>query len=326
MKKSGLKFTEKYGVESATIYKGAGDLESLQIPPKDHVLFDPTAPTTYDPIRVEAIDRDGHMTSPIEVWTDPDAGILWVLDGRGRTLDVTEVNRRRAKEGREPVKPYLVPFNGDEKAAVARVREKNYHRRAPTTSGLALDLHALRKAGHSWEACARVLHVETDDAEQWGRRILPLAFCVPEVREAVDSGKLSKGAAKKFGGGAADGEKALGKKEQIALLEAMNKEKVFSPAKPKAVPTKSRERVYAALTNGASEHLDEYNKIVAQAFAAGLAFTNGDTKALKAWPDVAAVIETAMKPLVRGPKPKAEKAPKAKKAKKAKGTQLEAAA
>jgi len=305
-KTGGEKFTAKYGVENASIYKG--NPEALKIPPVDHSLYDPTAPTTFDPIRVEAIDRDGKMTTPIEIYTDPDEGVLWVLDGRGRFLDVKEVNRRRAKEGRELVKPYIVPFPGDEKAAIARIREKNYHRRSPTQSGMALDLLALRNAGHSWDACAKILHHETDDAQQWGRKLLPLAFCVAEVRAAIDSGELPKGAVSKFGGTALDGLKALGKKEQLELLKELTETKEKKPRAQVAstVGAKSRERVAKVLSNGASAELKSLDKMVAQVVAATMARIDGDTKALKPWPNVASIVEEALKPMKRGRKPKAK--------------------
>ncbi len=290
MKKSGgEKFTDRYGVETAQAYKG--DSEALKIPPATHFLYDPTAPTTFDPLRVEAIDRDGKMTTPIEVYTDPDTGTLWVLDGRGRTLDVREVNRRRRLDGRELVKPLLIPFNGDEKAAIARVREKNYHRRAPTSSGMALDLLALRNAGHTWEACAKTMHVETEDAEQWGRRLFPLAFCIEEVRVAIDAGTLPKGAAKKFGGTSLDGTKALGKKEQQKLLAEMLSGEP-EEKETKTVSTKTRRR--------AREALESFNTVASNIAAAVLARLDGDENALAKWPELESIFEEASKPQPAG--------------------------
>jgi hypothetical protein len=301
-KKSGTKFVVKYGVSSATIYRG--NTEALRIPPPNHPLYDATAPTEFDPIRVAAIDRDGKMSTPIEVYTAPDEGILWVLDGRGRFLDVQEVNRRRTAEGRELVEPLIVPFPGDEKAAVMRLREKNYHRRAPTPSGMALDLLAMRNAGHTWEACAAALHVVTDDAMQWGRRLMPLAFCIEEVRAAVDAGDVPRGAAKKFGGTALDGSKALGKKAQLELLdeyltEDEGEEKPKKDAVTK-VGMKARERAENALINGASAGLKGIDNVVARAVAATIARLNGDAEALAVWPNVAAIVDEAFKPLPVG--------------------------
>ena len=313
----GEKFVDKYGVETYQVYKGSD--EALKIPGPDHPLYDPTAPTTFDPVRVAAIDRDGRMTTPVEIFTDPDAGILWVLDGRGRKLDVQEVNRRRAKEGRDLVKLLIVPFVGDEKAAVARVREKNYHRRSPTPSGMALDLLALRNKGYEWAACANILHHTTPDPEQWGRKLLPLAYCVEEVRIAIDTEEIPRGKAAKFGGTAPDGSKALGKKEQLALLAELRAAANAGPAKGGAstITTKQRERVHAALTNGASEKLKGADKLVAEVVAATIARLGGDSKALHEWPLVDAAVSEALKPLPKGPK-----AMKPKKEKKAKKSEL----
>ena len=302
----GQKFTEKYSVATATIYRG--NTAALRIPPFGHPLHDPTAPTTHDELRVQVIDRDGKCSSPIEIWTDPDTNTLWVVDGRGRFLDIAEVNRRREKEGRELVEPLIIPFSGDEKAAVERVRIKNYYRRSPTASGMALDILALRNAGHTWEACAAALHFETDDAEQWGRRILPLAFCIREVREAIDTGQLSRGVAKKFGGGAADGSAALGKKEQLALLEQMLAEKLATRDKPaaKTISAKGRENARKALANGETEKLSASDRTVALIVAAALARIDGDTKALKHWPEVSAIVDGALKAKKAG-RPKAKR-------------------
>jgi hypothetical protein len=307
----GEKFTEKYGGKSkslstANIYKG--NPESLKIPPKDHVLYDATAPTTFDPIRVEVIDKDGKMTTPIEVWSDPDTKTLWILDGRGRFLDVQEVNRRRKESKRELVEPYIVPFNGDEKAAIARVRQKNYHRREMTSSGMAVDLAALRKAGYSWEQCAEILHVETQDATQWGTKLAPLAHCIPEVREAIDSGELSKGVARKFGGGKVDGSKALGKKEQLDLLEALRKEKDKPKTASKAPSAGTRDRVYTALSNGASADLKGIEKEFGKGFAAALAWVSGDKKALEICSKVGDIVREAAKKPEKKVKDKEEKA------------------
>lgn len=301
-KKSGEKFTAKYNVESATVYKG--DTASLKIPPPGHPLYDATSPTTFDKLRVEAIDRDGRMTTPIEVWTDPDHDTLWVLDGRGRTHDVREVNRRRALQGRELVKPLILTFVGDEKAAIARVQEKNHHRRVPTPSGMALGLLTMRNAGHTWEACAKALHVDTPDAEQWGRRQIPLAFCEPEVRAAIDQQDLPRSFAPRFGGSALDGSKRLGRQEQLALLEELTQERSKGP-KSRGVPPWARERVKEALSNGASNRLGQIEKHISSGIVAIMAWLDGDDDALNALPaGIRSLVEEASTPKKRGPAPK----------------------
>lgn len=296
-KSRGEKFAPKYGVEEAHIYKFDPGPDKLRIPPRGHPLFDESAPTTFDELSVQEIDRTGTMTDPIEVWTDPDAKILWVVDGRRRLLDIREVNRRRADSGREPVKPLIVPFDKkEEREAVARIRVKNYYRRAPKLSGMALDIRDLRAQGWSWEDCAKKLHVESDDPEQWCKKRLPLAFCVPEVRAAFDAGEFPLSYAPQFGGRSVDGSAALGKKEQLALLEQKRAEKQVAKDAPKtpSVTPKVRERIRHALSNGVSKTLCHQDQMFAEGIVAALSFVGGDTSAFKRWPDIDAAVREAI--------------------------------
>ena len=143
-------------------------------------------------------------------------------------------------------------------------------------------------------------------AEQWGRKLLPLAFCVEEVRAAIDSGEIPKGKAAKFGGTAPDGSKALGKKEQLALLAEL-RASANEPGKGNkaAITGKQRERIRAVLTNGAAAKMKGADAVVAEVVAATIARLGGDAKALREWPAVDAAVTEALKPLPKGPKPKA---------------------
>lgn len=271
-RQKGVKFVEKYKVSTANIYKGDG--EALKIPPPGHVLYDATAPTVFDELRVAVIDRDGKMTDPIEVWTDPDSGTLWVLDGRARLLDVREVNRRRKSRGCSPVEPYIVPFSGDEARAIARLREKNYHRRVPTLSAMAQDLLALRNAGYGWDKCAEILHHKTDDPEQWGRKILPIAFCIHDVQQAIDDGTISRSCARRLGGSKPDGLDRMGDKLQAAelavMLEGKSERRPTGPVKG-SLGAKARIRVRESLLNGAIDRADVESCRIAKIVAATIA-------------------------------------------------------
>lgn len=293
----GEKFVTKYGVQAAQTYCGDPGPEKLRIPPPGHFLYDPDSPTTFDEIKVRQIEADGHMIDDVEVWTDPDKGILWVIDGRDRTLAVREVNRRRAAEGREPVLMRLMPLprGTTEQQAIARIAIKNLHRRVPKPSTYAHHIRMQRKAGFSWEAIAQHLHIETDDAEQWCRKRLPLAYCEPEVIAAFDSGEFPLSAAPHFGGRNAEGGGALDRVEQLALLEQKRGEKqaVKDNPQPRQVPTKVRERVRAALSNGESANLCHQDQMIAEGFAAALAYVAGDEDVLKKWPDIAAIVRAA---------------------------------
>lgn len=296
---TGEKFAPKYGVAATQGYKGDPGPEKLRIPPPGHFLYDADSPTVFDEIKVRQIDADGHMTDPIEVWTDPDNSILWVIDGRDRLLAVREVNRRRAAERREPVEPYLKPLPKimSEKEVVARISVKNFHRREHRVSSYAMHILAQRKAGWPWEAIAQHLHVKTEDPEQWCRKRLPLAFCEPEVREAFDAGEFRLAVARQFGGGAVDGEGAPNRQQQLALLEEKRQEKLAAKAVPKSkqVNPRARERIRHALSNGETQNLTHVDQMRAEGAAAVLAFVDGDEGALKAWPDVEAIVRGALR-------------------------------
>lgn len=310
-------FVQKYGVDEARIYKG--NVDALEIPPPGHPLHDPTSPTKFDELRVAEIDKDGKMTTPIEFWASPDEGKLWIVDGRGRKLDINEVNRRRAKDGREEVKPLLVPFQGTEQEAVARIRTKNYHRRSPTPSGIAQDILALRNAGYPWAEVAAKLHYTEGEPEGWCKRMLPLAFCIREVQAAFDAGTLHLVKSVKFGGRAVDGSEALGKKAQLELLSEMTAEKESGGTGPKAISNKVRSRVLTAIEN-ATEIKSTVDKNAAYAIAAALRFVGGDLTAFNGFPEVSELVVGALMPVAKEPKPAKEpKVPKEKKVKAAKG-------
>lgn len=299
--KRGDKFTSKYDVSSATIYKKDPGPGILRIPPPGHVLYDSEAPIAADLLMVKEIDEQGEMKDPVEVWTDPDNDTLWVLDGRSRLLAVREVNRIRAREGRVPVLLYLVPFaSREERDAVRRMKIKNYHRRIPKPSTYAVDLFALRKRGYTWDDCLHILHVEkVDNAEKWGRRRIPLAHCVPAVRRAVDEGEIPLSMARKFGGGKEDGSARLGDREQEEKLRAYLAERAAPkpPPSASAVTPRGRERLAAALSNGQVSALRAGDREAAEVCRALMARLYGGVPgALARWPSLSELVERAVSP------------------------------
>lgn len=319
--KGGMKFVDKYDVAAASIYKG--NTENLKIPDKKHFLYDPSAPTTFDPFLVETIDRDGKMTTPIEVFTDPDSHTLWVIDGRSRALAVKEVNRRRAAEGRELVEPYIVPYSCDEKQAVLRMAEKNFHRREMVPSAIGTYMQRLRQAGHSWEAICRALHIETEDAMQTCRRYIPLAFCTDDVRAAIDSRDLPVSAAHEFAGHNLEGQDALGPKEQAKLLEEKLSTRQAVKAEKKAAKDEHRKatvklgkgvvgqvgqkRVLEVFARPETKKgLDDESIVVVEVMDRVINRLMGVEDALSDWPAVAKIFDAALlkKP---GRPPKADK-------------------
>ena len=295
---TGEKFASKYKVEATQIYKGDPGPDVLLIPPPGHFLYDAAAPTVFDEIKVKQIDADGHMTDAIEVWTDPDVNKMFVVDGRDRLLAVREVNRRRAKESKELVKPHLKPLGKlSQKEVIARITIKNFHRRPPTPSAYAMHIASQRRAGWDWATIAHNLHVATDDAEQWCKKRLPLAFCEPEVCEAFDAGEFPLSVAPAFGGRNVEGADALGRQQQLDLLAKRRNDKLAGKDKLKErqASPKVRARIQHALSNGETQNLTHVDQMRAEGAAAVLAYVNGDASALKGWPDIEAIVRAAEK-------------------------------
>jgi hypothetical protein len=291
----GPKFTDSYGVKAKQIYSVDPGPERLIIPPIGHFLYDETSPTEVDEQKVKQFDEDGSAFSAvIEVYTDTKNKKLYVLDGRETVMTVREVNRRRALENREPILFDIKPVAINEKEAVAHMAVRNFHRRLPTPSAYALHIRQQRRAGWTWEAICQHLLVKVDDPEVWCRRRLPLAYCEPEVRAAFDNGDLPLNKAVEFGGSAEDGLEAEGREEQLGLLETLLAEKSFRKQAPKPPGKSARKRVRKALLNGETANLCFKDAEAAKVAAATLGWLDGDAKALDEWPEVRAIMESAV--------------------------------
>lgn len=292
----GEKFTSKYGVKAQQIYGGDPGPDRLIIPPKGHFLYDESSPTEMNEQKLKQIDADGKAFSAIiEVYTDTSNKKMYVLDGRETLMHVREVNARRALEepAREPIEISIKPVALSEKEAVAHMDVRNFHRRIPTPSAYALSIRRQRRAGYTWEQICDILLVKSDDPEQWCRRRLPLAYCEPEVRAAIDAGDLPLNSAVQFGGWVEDGSDAGGREEQLGLLEAKLAEKEAGKDRPKAVAAGARKRVHKALLNGETKDLCHRDAEAAKVAAATLGWLEGDTSAFDEWPEVRAIMERA---------------------------------
>lgn len=294
-KKSGEKFTVSYDVEASQIYKSDPGPDKLIIPPPGHFLHDESSPTVVDELKVRQIDADGFCSAIIEVWTDKNKKVLYVLDGRETLATVREVNRRRAEQNREPVQIRMAPVSFDtEKEAVAHVAVRNFHRRnVPSPSAYALNIRMQRRAGWSWDKICDFLLIKSDDAEQWCKKRLPLAYAEPEVRRAFDAGELPLSHAPQFGGRAEDGSEAEGRDDQLGLLESLRAEKLAGADKPKGVAAAARKRVRQALLNGETANLCHKDAAAAEVAAATIAYLDGDRRAFDEWPEVRAIMERA---------------------------------
>ncbi len=293
-RKHGEKFDVKYGVKAAQIYRHDPGPDMLIIPPPGHFLHDESSPVVVDEQKVAQIDSDGKCSAVIEVWTDKNKGVMYVLDGRETLRTVREVNRRRAAEGREPVDIQLAPQPLREKEAVAHVAVRNFHRRnVPTHGTYALNIRMQRKAGWSWDKICDFLLIKSDDPEQWCKKRLPLVHVEPEVRQAFDAGEFPLALAPQFGGRSEDGSDAPGRDEQLCILEQKRAEKLAPANKPRGVPAAARKRIAKAMLNGETAGLCHRDAEAAKVMAATIAYVDGDASALDEWPDVRAIAEKA---------------------------------
>lgn len=294
-RKHGDKYEHKYNVASSQIYKNDPGPDKLIIPPPGHFLHDESSPTVVDEQKVKQIEEDGFCSAIIEVWTDKDKSVQYVLDGRETLATVREVNCRRLTDGREPIQIRMTPVSLSEKDAVAHVAVRNFHRRnTPSPTAYALNIRMQRRAGWSWDKVCDFLLVKAEHPEKWCRSRLPLAFAVKEVRAAFDAGEFPLALALQFGGRDVDGSDALGPEEQLALLEQKRAEKLQRVGKPRAVPAAARKRVRAALLNGETRSLCTRDADAAMVAAATIAFLDGDASAFAEWPEVRAIMEKAV--------------------------------
>lgn len=97
---------------------------------------------------------------------------------------------------------------------------KNFLRKRPGLAHVAREITRYKRLGRSWARIAEILNLQGDGERELKARI-PIAYCIPEVVEAIETKQISVKRARKFGGAAWDGSGALGREEQIALLAEM---------------------------------------------------------------------------------------------------------
>lgn len=314
-RRAGVKFVKKYRVRLGSAYEA--DPDDLVIPPPGHFLHDPDGSEGHDEVRVAAIDKTGKYVGAIPIWSDPDSGKLLVIDGRGNVLDCREVNRRRRARGDEPIGITVSRHPGTQEEAEDHVAMRNFLRKRPGAAHTAREIMRYHRMGRSWERIAEILGLHVD--EKGLRRMVPLAYCQPEVIAAVEERRIPASFARRFGGRAMNGSSALGREEQIALLESVLAERQEKKAARKARPTREgdgnaasasaevesrrtsgeserdqREAVATAFSQGA-RRLDKTEQVVARACASLLRYLNGNPRALDAWPNLKGIVEDALR-------------------------------
>lgn len=290
-KRNGTKFVEKYDVKLDSTYKA--DPDKLVIPPPGHFLHDPDGNSTFNETRVQSIDTVGRYMGAIPVYADTDTSQLYVIDGRGNVLDCREVNRRRRERGDEPIGITVTRFPGTQEEAEDLVAQKNFLRKRPDLGHRAREIARFRRLGRSWKRVEAILGLD-GYGEDYLRAHIPLAYCIPEVVSAVDAGKISLEKAKRFGGENIEGADALGREEQLELLNKMLNRK---PRAKETQPRMSRAvRAVAVERLTQVESADAEEEVAARGAAAVLRYLDGDETALDALPAIKAALVSARAP------------------------------
>jgi ParB family chromosome partitioning protein len=178
---------------------------------KEHPLYDPRIDLPLSEALVLSIDKDG-ILQPIRVKKDEDGKPLVVI-GRQRVKAAREVKKRRkARKDPEPVLvPALVTKGSDEDLLGYSVTE-NELRKNDSVIQKARKAQRLSNLGMTNKDISVSMGVSEHAVMDW----LVLVNLDGSVQKAVDQGKLSASAAKKF--------KDLGKEQQKELLEQLTEE------------------------------------------------------------------------------------------------------
>jgi ParB family chromosome partitioning protein len=178
---------------------------------KEHPLYDPRIDLPLSEALVLSIDKDG-ILQPIRVKKDDDGKPLVVI-GRQRVKAAREVKKRRkSRKDPEPVLvPALVTKGSDENLLGYSVTE-NELRKNDSVIQKARKAQRLSNLGMTNKDISVSMGVSEHAIMDW----LVLVNLDGSVQKAVDQGKLSASAAKKF--------KDLGKEQQKELLEQLTEE------------------------------------------------------------------------------------------------------
>lgn len=295
----GEKFVDKYSTDTAkikTFQAYEAPPEALSIPKKGHALYDLDGNTTFDEQMVQEIDKDGNLAHSVTVWSDPDLRKLFVVDGRGCVLCVAEVNRRRVARGDEPIQVRFMRLDCDLDRAVEHVTIRNFHRKRPTLGHYGREVAKLFRLGKPWGRIAEILHLDPKTAEGGEirlRRLLALSYCIPEVVEAVEDGRISLRSVRDFAGSELDGSERLSEDEQLQVLaDKIAKE----PPKKTWLSNTERKNVSRALADKTESIQSQADREAARVAAAVLSRINGKDDALAEWPELAQLVNTALAP------------------------------
>jgi ParB family chromosome partitioning protein len=203
-----------------------------------HPLYDPRVHLPTDEAMIRNIMVNGVIEPVIIAKEGQD---VVVVDGRQRTKNAIEANKRLTAEGKEPVKVTCIIRRGDDASLFGVLISANENRQDDTPLGKADKLSRYLAMGRTEEQAAIAFGVSTVTIKTW----LVMLTLSDKVKQAVDGGVISATAAVKL----AD----LPRPEQETALNSLiesggrtsgrNVEKVKNGNRPSLAKMKSRKAV-----------------------------------------------------------------------------------
>lgn len=156
------------------------------------LLNDERVQFPLDEDMIDTIRRHG-VKKPILCRKNPATGKYEVVDGRQRTLNAREANRRMVADGVEPIKvPVRLEKGSDDLMFELQIILNHHTESTPLMKARAMEKH-FNLYGSKAEAC-RVNRISEATFDNW----MALLQLDPEVHKAIDEGKISSNEALKF--------------------------------------------------------------------------------------------------------------------------------
>lgn len=229
----------KTAVEAPRTNAWLFDPEQLKlVTDESHHLYDPRIHLPIDEAMVKNIMVNGVIEPVIIAKEGMD---VIVVDGRQRTKNAIEANKRLTAEGKEPVKVTCIIRRGDDASLFGVLISANENRQDDTPLGKADKLSRYLAMGRTEEQAAIAFGVSAVTIKTW----LAMLTLSDKVKQAVDGGVISATAAVKLSN--------LSRPEQETALNFLiesgsktsgrNVEKVKNGNRPSIAKMKSRNDV-----------------------------------------------------------------------------------
>ncbi len=236
----------KTAVEAPRTNAWLFDPEQLKlVTDENHPLYDPRIHLPTDEAMIRNIMVNGVIEPVIVAKEGQD---VVVVDGRQRTKNAVEANKRLTAEGKEPVKVTCIIRRGDDASLFGVLISANENRQDDTPLGKAEKLARYMAMGRTEDQAAIAFGVSTVTIKTW----LAMLTLSEKVRQAVDEGVISATAAVKL--------VDLPRPEQEAALNSLvesgsktsgrNVEKVKNGNRPAIAKMKSRKDIEKKLAEG----------------------------------------------------------------------------